>query len=131
MTRRAARRRPGAGDDDGGGVSEGEVRACFAGRGGVGGDDACLVAEGDACWEEGASWDVGGGVEGDVSGCGGAAAGLGALLKKPNKDVCFAPPLMGVGRREQRGRDARRVVFVHVIVGGAYDDLFTKTRTNQ
>lgn len=107
------------------------MRACFAGRGGVGGDDACLVAEGDACWEEGASWDVGGGVEGDFSGWDCAAVGLGALLKKPNKDVCFAPPLMSVGRRGRRGRDAWRVVSGHVIVGGAYDDLFTKTRTNQ
>lgn len=83
------------------------MRACFAGRGGVGGDDACLVAEGDACWEEGASWDVGGGVVGDVSGCGGMEAGLGALLKKPNKDVCFAPPLMGVGDVADEGGATR------------------------
>lgn len=95
------------GEDDGGGVRDGEVRAFFVCRGGVGGDDSCLVAEDDSCLEEeGASCEVGGGVEGDVSCCGGVAAGLGALLKKPSKDVCFAPALICVvveGQGASRG----------------------------
>lgn len=97
------------GEDDGGGVKDGEVRAFFACRGGVGGGDSCLVAEDDSCLEEGASCEVGGGVEGDASCGGGAAAGLGALLKKPSKDVCFAPPLMCV---VVEGQDASRVALL-------------------
>ena len=82
-------------DDDGDGLVF--VRATLAGRSvrgaGVGEDDGCAAA-GVSCRR----FDVvGGGVAtagggGPSAAADGAVAGLGALLKKPSKVVCFAGP---------------------------------------
>lgn len=112
--RRAARRRPCVGDDDGavssvmvtsldgGGVSDDDADEVFwLMRGTLAGRDTCGVGDDNSCLDEDASLDrsaVGGGVDTAEEGSCVLRASfvgvacLGALLKKPSKDVCFAAP---------------------------------------